>query len=216
MRSFIHFGFIWGFFVLSTPLQSVLYAVITKSVGSGFRVRDDWSAPAEVRKATLKRESMLLGLTTLFTAGIQMLFSTALRPLLKTSPALARYELLLRALAGMRARDVHAVILGSGPEEPALRALAGELGVAERVHWPGFRPDLGCFDVGRVGAGVAGDDGVLASRGQHLELVRQRAADGPRARLDRTEPKPAAREPLRASVFFGAASPGFRGADLRE
>jgi glycosyltransferase involved in cell wall biosynthesis len=52
------------------------------------------------------------------------------------------FDLLLRALAVMRAPEVHAAIFGSGPEEPALRALAGELGVAERVHWPGFRPNL--------------------------------------------------------------------------
>lgn len=74
------------------------------------------------------------------------------------------FDLLLRALAGMRARDVHAVILGSGPEEPALRALAGELGVAERVHWPGFRPDL-------VGLLPAADVFVLTSRNEGMANV---------------------------------------------
>src|SRR5205823_4617177 len=50
------------------------------------------------------------------------------------------------------------------------------------------------LDVGRVAAAVTGDDRVLARGGQHLELVRQRAADGARARLDRTEGEPAALE----------------------
>jgi glycosyltransferase involved in cell wall biosynthesis len=48
-------------------------------------------------------------------------------------------------------REVRVVIVGSGPEEPALRALAAELGVAERVHWTGFQEDvsrvLGACDV---------------------------------------------------------------------
>src|SRR2546428_494091 len=53
---------------------------------------------------------------------------------------------------------------------------------------------LRLLDVGRVAAPVAGDDRVLARGGQHLELVRQRAADGARAGLDRTEGEPAALE----------------------
>jgi glycosyltransferase involved in cell wall biosynthesis len=74
------------------------------------------------------------------------------------------FDLLVRAVAGMRAPDVHAVIFGSGPEEPALRALAGELGVAERVHWPGFRPNL-------VEVLPACDVFVLASRNEGMANV---------------------------------------------
>ncbi|GAC1480153.1 MAG: glycosyltransferase family 4 protein [Acetobacteraceae bacterium] len=35
------------------------------------------------------------------------------------------------------------VLVGDGPERPALQGLAGELGIADRVHWPGHvaRPD---------------------------------------------------------------------------
>ena len=52
------------------------------------------------------------------------------------------FDLLIRALARLSARNVHVVILGSGPEEPALRSLAGDLQVADRVHWTDFREEV--------------------------------------------------------------------------
>jgi glycosyltransferase involved in cell wall biosynthesis len=48
------------------------------------------------------------------------------------------YPMLIRAVALLP--DVVADIVGTGPDEPALRALAAELGVAERVRFLGFRP----------------------------------------------------------------------------
>lgn len=83
---------------LSPTAQSVLYAVITKSVGSGFRVKDDWKAPTPVRLKTLKREAVLLGLTTVFTTGIQHLFTKTLTGALRKNPRLAGFELILRTL----------------------------------------------------------------------------------------------------------------------
>ncbi|HEV7750726.1 MAG TPA: glycosyltransferase family 4 protein [Baekduia sp.] len=49
----------------------------------------------------------------------------------------------LRALAWMAPRrdDWHAVLVGEGDELPALRALATELGIAERVEFAGWRLD---------------------------------------------------------------------------
>ena len=58
----------------------------------------------------------------------------------------------------------------------------------------------GLLDVGGVVAVVAGDQRVLARLGQHLELVRQRAADGAGVGLDRAELQPAAREDARVRV----------------
>jgi glycosyltransferase involved in cell wall biosynthesis len=60
---------------------------------------------------------------------------TALRP----EKNLAR---LIRAFAQAAAgRPARLVIIGSGPERPALEALTHELGIANRVHWPGHTPD---------------------------------------------------------------------------
>ncbi|MBV8594351.1 MAG: glycosyltransferase [Caulobacteraceae bacterium] len=49
------------------------------------------------------------------------------------------HDLLLRAFAGSAAaRGLDLVILGRGSQEAALKALAAELGVADRVAFPGF------------------------------------------------------------------------------
>lgn len=80
-------------------MQSILFGVITKSVGSIFRVVDDWQAPRPVMLNTVKRESLLLFLTTAFTTATQSAFSRFIMPLLKRAPRLKPYELLLRAAA---------------------------------------------------------------------------------------------------------------------
>ncbi len=52
------------------------------------------------------------------------------------------HDLLLRAFARVaREHDVHLAILGEGPLRGALEARAAALGVADRVHLPGFDPD---------------------------------------------------------------------------
>lgn len=53
-----------------------------------------------------------------------------------------RFDRLVRALATLPDR-VHCVIAGDGEERDALARLAGELGVAGRVHLLGFRRDVG-------------------------------------------------------------------------
>ena len=53
-----------------------------------------------------------------------------------------RFDRLLRALA-MLPRPVHCVLAGGGPAADSIRAVAAELGMAERVHLAGFRRDVG-------------------------------------------------------------------------
>jgi glycosyltransferase involved in cell wall biosynthesis len=58
---------------------------------------------------------------------------------------------LVRAFASMRDRNAHLVIVGQGPESEAIMIEARRLGVAARVHLPGFLPDppryIGRFDI---------------------------------------------------------------------
>jgi sugar transferase (PEP-CTERM/EpsH1 system associated) len=49
-------------------------------------------------------------------------------------------DFLIQALAQMD--DVTLVIIGDGPERAALEVLAGDLGVAGRIHWAGHRRDV--------------------------------------------------------------------------
>ncbi|HEX8532674.1 MAG TPA: glycosyltransferase [Allosphingosinicella sp.] len=58
---------------------------------------------------------------------------------------------LVRAFAGMREKEARLVIVGQGPESEAIMSEARRLGVAQRVHLPGFLPDparyIGLFDI---------------------------------------------------------------------
>jgi glycosyltransferase involved in cell wall biosynthesis len=52
-----------------------------------------------------------------------------------------RLDVLLRAVAGMRSRDVRVAVYGEGGEQAALAGLADELGIAGRVDWRGVTQD---------------------------------------------------------------------------
>jgi glycosyltransferase involved in cell wall biosynthesis len=58
---------------------------------------------------------------------------------------------LVRAFAAMRNKEARLVIVGQGPESEKIAAEARRLGVAARVHLPGFLPDparyIGRFDI---------------------------------------------------------------------
>lgn len=54
--------------------------------------------------------------------------------------AAKRIDLLLRGLARANS-ELHAVIVGRGPESTRLQRLAADLGLASRVTFPGFLPD---------------------------------------------------------------------------
>lgn len=107
--------------VFKTALQSILLAAIPKSVGSLFRIWDDWKAPKDVRKSTIQRESLLLGLTVLFTSIMRPLM---LKPLIsKLGPQIAKQETGLNVLAA---------ILGISAAEVASRLVAPKQPWAER------------------------------------------------------------------------------------
>jgi glycosyltransferase involved in cell wall biosynthesis len=53
-----------------------------------------------------------------------------------------RHGDLLRAFAGLARSDVHLALAGDGPLEGRLRELAYQLGIADRVHFIGFRQDV--------------------------------------------------------------------------
>jgi len=53
------------------------------------------------------------------------------------------FDILIRALP--RLPHVHAVIAGEGPERAALESLARQEGVADRLHLPGWRQDVGAL-----------------------------------------------------------------------
>lgn len=55
------------------------------------------------------------------------------------------YPLLLRSFAAMEGPDARLMLLGQGENEVALRALATDLGIADRVIFAGFHPDPSPF-----------------------------------------------------------------------
>jgi glycosyltransferase involved in cell wall biosynthesis len=69
-----------------------------------------------------------------------------------------RLDLVIEALRAPELRDAHLVLVGAGPVEDELRALARRLAVEDRVHFAGKRPHdripalLPAFDVGLVPA----------------------------------------------------------------
>lgn len=52
------------------------------------------------------------------------------------------HQVVLRALGALRGEDVHYVLVGEGPTQPRLRALAAEMGISSRVHLMGYRTDV--------------------------------------------------------------------------
>lgn len=83
-------------------------------------------------------------------------------------------DVLVRALPLMQRTDADACFIGDGRERPALEALAGELGVARRVHWAGPVTDAARYF-------SAFDLFVLSSRteGTPIALFEAMAAETP-------------------------------------
>ncbi|HWD46984.1 MAG TPA: glycosyltransferase [Actinomycetota bacterium] len=77
-------------------------------------------------------------------------------------------EVAVRALAGMSgpAAELPLRVVGTGPEQAALRRLAGELGVAGRVRWEGQLPQATLADRYRRAAAL-----VVPGRDEGLGLV---------------------------------------------
>ena len=97
-------------------------------------------------------------------------------------------------------------------------ALAGRRHALERAARSarrGHGSHVRLLDVRGVSATLARDDGVLSRRRQHLELVRERAADRSRARLDGPEREPAALEDAGVGVeHVPVLAPGVVGVDV--
>jgi glycosyltransferase involved in cell wall biosynthesis len=74
------------------------------------------------------------------------------------------FDVLLDAFARAELADARLVLVGDGPELDALRRRAGELGVADRMHWPGRRDDAASL---LAGCGVF----VLPSRNEGMANV---------------------------------------------
>ena len=54
------------------------------------------------------------------------------------------FQLAIRAVAKLRDPSVQLTIYGEGPQRAELRALALQLGIAERIHLPGYARDFQC------------------------------------------------------------------------
>lgn len=97
-----------------------------------------------------------------------------------------RHDILIRALAEILSRrSAQLTILGRGPLEAPLRELARSLGVADRVHLPGFRGDpapyLAAADIFVLASDFEGFGNVIVEALAHgLPAVCTDAPYGPR------------------------------------
>lgn len=73
---------------------------------------------------------------------------------------------LLHVLARAECRDVHLIVVGSGPELPALRTTASECGLDSRVHFAGFVDEARKWEILR-----SADVYVSATRHEGFGLV---------------------------------------------
>lgn len=106
-----------------------------------------------------------------------------------------RFDRLLRALVRIP-EPVHCIIAGEGEELEPTRALAAELGLAHRVHFPGFRRDVGdvldaldLFVVSSDREGLA--NAMLEAMASGLPVV-STDVSGAREALDAADGEPAA------------------------
>ncbi|AFY86729.1 MAG: putative glycosyltransferase EpsD [Chroococcidiopsis cubana SAG 39.79] len=53
-----------------------------------------------------------------------------------------RHQDILQALAQLRRSDVHLALAGTGPQQAKLQQLAFQLGIAEQIHFLGYRRDI--------------------------------------------------------------------------
>ena len=60
--------------ICASTMKAVFASALPKAVGSGFRIKDDWQAPADVRRNTIKREAMTLTQVSLYAVLIDSAF----------------------------------------------------------------------------------------------------------------------------------------------
>ncbi|HEU4452284.1 MAG TPA: glycosyltransferase [Longimicrobium sp.] len=106
------------------------------------------------------------------------------------------FDLLLDAFARANVDRSHVVIVGTGPEEEALRRRAADLGVAERVRWAGFRDDvprvLGACDLFILGSRNEGMANVMLEAMAAGTPVVATDVSGVRMAIDARDGRPAA------------------------
>ena len=106
-----------------------------------------------------------------------------------------RFDRLLRA-AALLPRPVHCIVAGEGAAREAVREMAEGLGIADRVHLPGFRADVGdvldALDVFAVSSDREGmANAMLEAMAFGLPVV-STDVSGAREALDPAEGEPAA------------------------
>ncbi len=88
-----------------------------------------------LRRATTPSQADLRAVQDMWgTVGPRILTVGNLKPV-------KNHPLLLRAFAALPHKDARLMVLGQGAGEAALRQLAADLGIADRVILPGFHPD---------------------------------------------------------------------------
>lgn len=106
--------------LVKSGVEAGLIEVVYNGIDPAFKPR---KAPADIRKgAGIKDGTFVFG-----TVG----------SLIKRK----RVELLIEAAAGLKGIDTVCLIVGSGPEEASLKALAARLGIEEKVIFTGFSDD---------------------------------------------------------------------------
>jgi|GEM_PF-2771499 len=79
----------------SDTVQATAAAFGTKAVGSYYRIKDDKDSPSEVRKSTIKREGLLLGMTLALTPFVESAFNKHIVPQLQKVMNIAPYRKLM-------------------------------------------------------------------------------------------------------------------------
>jgi glycosyltransferase involved in cell wall biosynthesis len=106
------------------------------------------------------------------------------------------FDLVLDAFARAAVDRSHVVIVGTGPEEEALRRRAIALGVADRVRWGGFRNDvprvLGACDLFVLGSRNEGMANVMLEAMAAGTPVVATDISGVRAAIGPRDARPAA------------------------
>ena len=95
-RTSYHSAASWlGHHLSSDTVQATAAAFGTKAVGSYYRIKDDKDSPPQVRKSTIKREGLLLGMTLALTPFVETAFNKHIVPQLHKMMNVEPYRKLL-------------------------------------------------------------------------------------------------------------------------
>jgi phosphatidylinositol alpha-1,6-mannosyltransferase len=146
------------------------------------------------------------------TGALRRRFGLGSGPLMLTVARLVPHkgqDVAIRALALLRA-DVHYLIVGAGPDRPRLRALATELGVADRVTFAGALDDgdiADAYATASVYVGLSRRDGDVSVEGFGISFVEAGASGTPSVAGDSGGVRGAVRDG-ETGVIVPATDPG--------